>query len=100
MAHIIQLCTLVFPQKFGRPDPDDELFDQRWEGLSREVKHWGNWMFSKVKAEIGDLYPLIPAPATQRQALRGQWKSVRRARRCAARLPRAGRVSLDANGAL
>jgi putative DNA methylase len=66
VAHIIQLCTLVFPQKFGMPDPrDDELPGRRWEGLATEVKHWGNWVLSKVKAEIGDLYPLIRAPAVK-----------------------------------
>ena len=22
VAHIIELCTLVYPQKYGKPDPD------------------------------------------------------------------------------
>ena len=34
VAHIIELCTLLFPQKYGQPDPADELFDQRWQGLA------------------------------------------------------------------
>ena len=32
-------------------------------GLASEVRYWGNWVLEKVKAEIGDLYPLIPDPA-------------------------------------
>ena len=34
-----------------------------WGGLAEEVGYWGNWVLKKVKAEIGDLYPLIPDPA-------------------------------------
>ena len=26
------------------------------------MRYWGNWVLEKVKAEIGDLYPLIPDP--------------------------------------
>ncbi len=100
VAHIIQLCTLLFPQKYGQPEPADELFDQRWQGLSSEVLHWGHWVLDKVKAEIGDLYPLIPDSSRKRQAFRGQWKPATRARRRATRLSRTGRVSVDANGAL
>jgi putative DNA methylase len=33
-----------------------------WGGLAEEVRYWGNWVLEKVKAEIGDLYPLIPDP--------------------------------------
>ncbi|MGD0816454.1 MAG: DUF1156 domain-containing protein [Verrucomicrobiota bacterium] len=65
VAHIIQLCTLVYPQKFGKPDPNAKGLaeDGTWAGLAAEVEHWGNWVLEKVKAEIGDLYPPIPDPA-------------------------------------
>ena len=71
VAHIIQLCTLVYPQKYGKPDPTargmtgakNDQGETTWGGLADEVRYWGNWVLKKVKAEIGDLYPLIPDPA-------------------------------------
>jgi putative DNA methylase len=64
VAHIIELCTLVYPQQYGRPDPQARgcAKDGTWAGLAEEVWHWGEWVLKKVKAEIGDLYPLIPDP--------------------------------------
>lgn len=44
VAHIIELCTLVYPQKYGRK-------------LADEVEKRGNWVIEKVRAEIGELYP-------------------------------------------
>jgi putative DNA methylase len=46
VAHIIELCTLVYPQKYG-------------EKLADEVEKWGNWVIEKVREELGDLYPEI-----------------------------------------
>ena len=46
VAHIIELCTLVYPQKYGKK-------------LADEVDKWGNWVIEKVREEIGDLYPQI-----------------------------------------
>lgn len=46
VAHIIQLCTLVYPQKYGKK-------------LADEVEKWGNWVIEQVREEIGDLYPPI-----------------------------------------
>ncbi|VXD24264.1 conserved hypothetical protein [Planktothrix serta PCC 8927] len=46
VAHIIELCTLVYPQKYGK-------------NLADEVEKWGNWVIEKVREEIGDLYPAI-----------------------------------------
>src|SRR5207247_9314411 len=62
VAHIIELCTLVYPQKYGRPDPSSKgsAEDATWAGLAEEVRNWGNWVVTKVKAEIGGFYPLIP----------------------------------------
>ncbi|MEI8315108.1 MAG: DUF1156 domain-containing protein [Verrucomicrobiota bacterium] len=70
VAHIIQLCTLVYPQKYGKPDPTargmtgpkNAKGETTWGGLADEVRYWGEWVLKKVKAEIGDLYPLIPDP--------------------------------------
>ena len=70
VAHIIELCTLVYPQKYGKPDPNargmtgpkNAKGETSWGGLANEVRYWGEWVLKKVKAEIGDLYPLIPDP--------------------------------------
>lgn len=64
VAHIIELCTLVYPQKFGKPDKSTKgsAKDGTWAGLAEEVRYWGNWALQKVKVEIGDLYPPIPDP--------------------------------------
>lgn len=70
VAHVIQLCTLVFPQKYGRPDshargmtgPKSAFEQTTWGGLADEVRYWGRWVLDKVHAEIGDLYPPIPDP--------------------------------------
>jgi len=70
VAHIIELCTLVYPQKYGKPDlnargttgPKNAKSETTWGGLAEEVRCWGNWLMERVKAEIGDLYPLIPDP--------------------------------------
>jgi len=84
VAYIIELCTLVYPQKYGKPDPkapgmtgpprpgrpSHEMagpprpgrpsHETTWGGLAEEVRYWGNWVLEKVKAEIGDLYPPLP----------------------------------------
>ena len=70
VAHIIELCTLVYPQKYGKPDPnargmtgpENEKGEITWGGLADEVRYWGNWVLEKVHEEIGDLYPPIPDP--------------------------------------
>jgi len=70
VAHIIELCTLVYPQKYGKPDPNssgmtgpkNDKDETTWGGLANEVRYWGEWVLKKVKAAIGDLYPIIPDP--------------------------------------
>jgi adenine-specific DNA methylase len=83
VAHIIELCTLVYPQKYGKPDPStggmagpkNQNGGATWGGLAEEVRHWGNKVLAKVKAEIGDLYPPIPDPAHKgkRPELQNDW---------------------------
>ena len=70
VAHIIELCTLVYPQKYGKPDPTVRGMTgppgkdgkPTWGGLADEVRYWGNWVLERVRREIGDLYPPIPDP--------------------------------------
>jgi putative DNA methylase len=77
VAHIIELCTLVYPQKYGKPDPTAKgsAPDGTWAGLATEVEHWGKWVLEKVKAEIGDLYPPIPDPDAPAEEIGGQAQS-------------------------
>jgi putative DNA methylase len=76
VAHIIELCTLVYPQRYSKPDPNirgmsgpkNEKGETTWGGLAEEVRYWGNWVLEKVKTEISDLYPLIPNPEVKKNA--------------------------------
>ena len=67
VAHLIELCTLVYPQQFGAIDPAAKgcADDGTWAGLAAEVEHWGKWVLDRVRTDIGDLYPPIPDPRAQ-----------------------------------
>ena len=58
VAFLILLGTIVYPQKYAKPDPKSN-----WEGLAKEVEKWGLWVLERVKAEVGDLYPDIELEA-------------------------------------
>lgn len=64
VAYIIELCTLVYPKQYGSADKAKKgsANDGTWAGLAEEVGCWGRWVLQKAKAEVGDLYPLIPDP--------------------------------------
>ncbi len=79
VAHIIELCTLVYPQKYGKPDPNARGMtgpknangETTWGGLAEEVRYWGNWVLEKVKAEIERPLSAHPRPRQQgREAVR------------------------------
>lgn len=74
VAHIIQLCTLVYPQQYGPPDPaaKGSAPDGTWAGLAKEVEYWGQWVIARVRDEIGDLYPPIPDPRPKDAGAAGQ----------------------------
>lgn len=44
VAHVIELCTLVYPQTYG-------------VGLAADVDRWGKTVLNRLRAEVGDLYP-------------------------------------------
>jgi len=44
VAHIIELCTLVYPQKYGT-------------SLVADVKKWGEWVIERAKAQLAEFYP-------------------------------------------
>jgi len=48
VAHVIELCTLDYPQRFG-------------PSLADDVRRWGAWLIERAKHEIGDLYPVVIA---------------------------------------
>ena len=71
VAHMIENCTLVYPQQYGLPDPSvvgtvgmkNPKGLPTWAGLADEVRHWSNIVFDRLRAEVGGLYPLIPDPS-------------------------------------
>jgi putative DNA methylase len=77
VAHVIELCTLVYPQKYGKPEPGalgmtgpkNAKGETTWGGLAEEVRYWANWVLERVRTEVGDLYPLIPDPKGKKRAL-------------------------------
>lgn len=46
VAHLIQRCTLEFPQRYRGK-------------LLHAVEKWGNWVIDRTQAEVGDLFPNI-----------------------------------------
>ena len=44
VAHIIELSTLVYPQKYG-------------PSLVEDVKRWGEWIIERSQFRLADLYP-------------------------------------------
>jgi putative DNA methylase len=83
VAHIIELCTLVYPQKYGGSDrnvrgmtgPKDQEGETTWGGLADEVQFWGDWVLKRVKTQIGDLYPLVLDPRfeSKKTAVQMDW---------------------------
>jgi putative DNA methylase len=82
VAHLIELCTLVYPQKYGQPEtlpppgaeqpkqlrlPGQEEPEQMaltlplgetTEGnpLAADVRMWGQWVLERAREQIGHLY--------------------------------------------
>lgn len=71
VAHIIQLCTLVYPQKYFAANKlsHGSAKDKTWAGLVEEVRYWGQWLLERVNNNIGDLYPTAPDPKARPQEL-------------------------------
>jgi len=55
VAHLIELCTLVYPQTFGLSLADD-------------FERWSAVILDGMRDEIGDLYPPIEIPQTEEVA--------------------------------
>jgi putative DNA methylase len=52
VAHVIELCTLDYPQRFG-------------PSLADDVREWGRWLIDRARAELADLYPAPTGTETQ-----------------------------------
>lgn len=55
VAHLIELCTLVYPQTFG-------------PSLADDFKRWSVVILNRMRDEIGDLYPPIEISRTKEVA--------------------------------
>ena len=49
VAHLIELCTLVYPQKYGN-------------ALAADFKEWSDLLLKRVEADVSDLYPPVRVP--------------------------------------
>lgn len=61
VAHLIELCTLVYPQKYGQPEKRKVQqgiieVEQKVNPLVEDVKKWGEWVLEQAQKEIGHLY--------------------------------------------
>ena len=55
VAHLIELCTLVYPQTFGA-------------SLATDFERWGQSVFEQTRQELQDIYPIIDIPESQEVA--------------------------------
>jgi len=84
VAYLILLCTCVYPQKYGWPNPGERGMtgppgsdgNRTWGGLAEEVRYWGDWVFGQVKSEIADLYPPIPDPSWELTPKKPRYRQV------------------------
>jgi len=61
VAHLIELCTLVYPQKYGQPEKrlvQQGAMEVEMEvnPLAEDVRKWGKWVLERAREEIGHLY--------------------------------------------
>jgi putative DNA methylase len=59
VAHLIELCTLDYPQRFG-------------PSLADDVSRWGTWLIKRAREEIGDLYPGLSDGGPSQTTLEGE----------------------------
>ncbi|MHA1873780.1 MAG: DUF1156 domain-containing protein [Candidatus Heimdallarchaeaceae archaeon] len=57
VAYLILLCTLVYPQKYGKSVYDEKGFAKIQNRLAHDVEKWGKWVLEEAKKEIGKFYP-------------------------------------------
>jgi len=73
VAFLIELCTLVYPQKYSKPDPSISGSSPKgkWSGLADEVQFWGTRVLEDLRKELANFYPSIQAlNPKERKAIR------------------------------
>jgi len=60
VAYLIELCTLVYPQKYGKPVIDKNGFTRIQNKLVYDVQKWGKWVLEEAKKELEKFYPNDP----------------------------------------
>jgi putative DNA methylase len=66
VAHLIELCTLDYPQRFG-------------PSLADDVRRWGGWLIDRVKEDVGELYPELVEDGHGQTTLDGATEGAHRA---------------------
>ncbi|MBU0491437.1 MAG: DUF1156 domain-containing protein [Chloroflexi bacterium] len=61
VAHLIELCTLVYPQLYGQPETrivqqGSLAVEMEVNPLAEDVRKWGEWVLERAREEIGHLY--------------------------------------------
>lgn len=51
VAHLIQKCTLEYPQRFGQPDEQGE------NPLARDFVKWAEWVRRRVETKLKEVFP-------------------------------------------
>ncbi len=49
VAHLIELCTLVYPQTYG-------------VGLASDIDKWGQAVLRRLEGDVRELYPPVTVP--------------------------------------
>jgi len=82
VAHLIELCTLVYPQKYSRPQEKGEKLGKN--PLVADVRKWGQWVLDAVQGEIGYLYA---NPAGEENIVGYLWARAVTCPSCGAEIP-------------
>ncbi|HEX2911036.1 MAG TPA: DUF1156 domain-containing protein [Chloroflexia bacterium] len=67
VAYIVELCTLVYPQQYGKPGTIPHPTMGQLEvpnKLAEDVKRWANWVLQEARTELAEFYPPGPNGAT------------------------------------
>jgi putative DNA methylase len=61
VAHLIELCTLIYPQKYGQSEKRTVQqgameVEMEVNPLAEDVRYWGEWVLERARKEIGHLY--------------------------------------------
>ena len=55
VAHLIEKCTLEYPQRFGQPD------DRGENSLAEDFVRWADWVLERVEGKVSKVFPADPS---------------------------------------